>query len=598
VLSATGRENQPTITPIWDDSYRSDDNSTTTAYTQNYSYDKLGNIQQLQHIGTNSFTRNFNYTTNNNQLQNVQIGLTTYAFTYDACGNQLTETTSRHWEWDDKNMARCFYVEASGNVTQYTQYLYNAEGKRVKKLVWKQSGDFDSYTYIDDNYEYRINEIGREQTLHHVMDNESRLAIIREGFAFGDTTPAIKYNLQNFIGSSTVYLDNGGSNVNFEEYYPFGETSFGSYALKRYKYCGKERDIESGLIYYGARYCSAWTCRFVSVDPLAQDYMYLTPYNNAGNRPIIAKDIDGMQTPENKKDSGGGQTNNINSTNVGGKLTKADAGDETNPSINNSSSSSNNILSAPTGGANGFPDKILPKFDLKFLTKNNIANKPVDDGKPKFEALTPEKIFRINQTMQARAAYKTLSSYNDFELGMITSPVIQSIAQGGLAITGGAFINRSLPYLSTTLSNAYTNLGRGQYFVDGALNASSNFIGQLAFNNGNLRKVDYADLGFSFAFNKANIWHVGFNTSFSTMVDINAIDKPFLFFMNGVDKSTNRLGYDFLSNLGFNYGNMKFSQMVDKSSSFFVGKGTPFILNTMGSGFQTAGSNYIFDSKK
>jgi hypothetical protein len=43
---------------------------------------------------------------------------------------------------------------------------------------------------------------------------------------------------------------------------------------------------------------------------------------------------------------------------------------------------------------------------------------------------------------------------------------------------------------------------------------------------------------------------------------------------------------------------MKFSQMVDKSSSFFVGKGTPFILNTMGSGFQTAGSNYIFDSKK
>jgi hypothetical protein len=82
------------------------------------------------------------------------------------------------------------------------------------------------------------------------------------------------------------------------------------------------------------------------------------------------------------------------------------------------------------------------------------------------------------------------------------------------------------------------------------------------------------------------------------MVYINAIDKPFLFFMNGVDKSTNRLGYDFLSNLGFNYGNMKFSQMVDKSSSFFVGKGTPFILNTMGSGFQTAGSNYIFDSKK
>ena len=58
---------------------------------------------------------------------------------------------------------------------------------------------------------------------------------------------------------------------------------------------GKERDGESGLYYYGARYYAAWTCRFISVDPLAADYPFYTPYNYAGNKPIHKIDIDGMQ---------------------------------------------------------------------------------------------------------------------------------------------------------------------------------------------------------------------------------------------------------------------------------------------------------------
>jgi LysM repeat protein len=36
---------------------------------------------------------------------------------------------------------------------------------------------------------------------------------------------------------------------------------------------------------------------------LAEDYTYLTPYNYAGNRPIISIDIDGMQGDKNVKDS-------------------------------------------------------------------------------------------------------------------------------------------------------------------------------------------------------------------------------------------------------------------------------------------------------
>src|SRR5690606_8398722 len=50
-----------------------------------------------------------------------------------------------------------------------------------------------------------------------------------------------------------------------------------------------------GLYYYGARYYLPWTCRFISIDPLASDYPFYTPYNYAGNKPINKIDIDGMQ---------------------------------------------------------------------------------------------------------------------------------------------------------------------------------------------------------------------------------------------------------------------------------------------------------------
>ncbi|MES2133231.1 MAG: SpvB/TcaC N-terminal domain-containing protein [Bacteroidota bacterium] len=292
LLRANGRENAPTITPIWDDSYRSTNDALTTAYTQNYSYDKLGNIQSLQHIGTGNFTRNFNYSNTNNQLNSVDIGATNYAFSYDACGNQLTETSSRHWEWDVVDRPRCFYVEASGSITQYTQYLYDSSGKRVKKLTWKTGGNYNSISYLDGIFEYYTDGTN-EQNLLHVMDLVSRIATIRIGYDFGDTTPPIKYNLEDNLGSSVMQIKDNGNNINKEEYYPFGETSFGSYAYKRYKYSGKERDEESGLYYYGARYYASWTCRFTSVDPLGSKYPFMGSYVFAADNPIKLIDIGG-----------------------------------------------------------------------------------------------------------------------------------------------------------------------------------------------------------------------------------------------------------------------------------------------------------------
>ncbi|MEZ4889799.1 MAG: RHS repeat-associated core domain-containing protein [Crocinitomicaceae bacterium] len=303
LLQANGRENNPIVTPIWDDSYRSTDNSTTTAYTQNYEYDKVGNIQKLQHIGNNNFTRNFNYSSSNNKLNSIEIGMTNYAFEYDECGNQTQETTNRHFEWDSSDRLRSFCVQTGiSEPSQYAQYLYDSTGNRVKKLIRTQGGDYESVTYIAGAFEYKTD--GTDvQNLLHVMGDQSRIATVRLGGSFGDTTPAIKYNLEDHLGSSSILLETNGTLINKEEYYPFGETSFGSYAKKRYKFSGKERDEESGLYYYGARYYGAWTCRFISVDPLAGKYMYLSSYNYAGNNVISSIDINGLQGDKNIPDN-------------------------------------------------------------------------------------------------------------------------------------------------------------------------------------------------------------------------------------------------------------------------------------------------------
>jgi uncharacterized protein RhaS with RHS repeats len=47
------------------------------------------------------------------------------------------------------------------------------------------------------------------------------------------------------------------------------------------------------MYYYGARYYAAWTCRFVSVDPLADEYLEWSPYVYCADNPIKYIDPDG-----------------------------------------------------------------------------------------------------------------------------------------------------------------------------------------------------------------------------------------------------------------------------------------------------------------
>jgi RHS repeat-associated protein len=64
----------------------------------------------------------------------------------------------------------------------------------------------------------------------------------------------------------------------------------------RYGFNGKENDLEiTGWQDYGEREYDERLCRFISVDPISDEYPHYTPYAFAGNKPIECIDLDGLE---------------------------------------------------------------------------------------------------------------------------------------------------------------------------------------------------------------------------------------------------------------------------------------------------------------
>jgi RHS repeat-associated protein len=269
------------------------------AYERTYNYDKLGNMLSVVQAGLNGFTREYTYNTGKNTLQKIEDGSSTIleSYTYDSCGNTLNSSLNRKYTWNHADQLICYKNQVgAGTPTVYAQYDYAGQD-RVSKMV-RTGSHYERTIYIDGIFEYVWYDDGTlyQKNYIHVMDDTSRIAEIRVGDVFPtDINDSITYILEDQIGSSVIRLSTVGTVIDEEEYYPFGDSSLRTFTYKRYRYVGKERDAESGLYYYGARYYAAWTCRFISVDPLAVDYPHLTPYNYAGNKPIGDYDIDGMQ---------------------------------------------------------------------------------------------------------------------------------------------------------------------------------------------------------------------------------------------------------------------------------------------------------------
>lgn len=268
--SASGREcDRLRDDRPWDPGPRCSDLTKTRGYSEHYRYDGAGNLIQLRHGSNGAATnRDVALVPGSNRVSRVTTGLTAILHAYDANGNMVSETASRHFEWDHADRLHVYRTQISASEpTVHAHYLYAADGRRVKKVVRKAGGLTEVTVYIDGLFEHRRVREAENNTVH-VMDDQDRLALIRIGRPFtGDTTPAVTYCIADHMRSVSVIVDQSGSSVSAEEYTPYGETSFGGFVRKRYRFTGRERDEESGLVLVGYRYYAPWIARWMSCDP-------------------------------------------------------------------------------------------------------------------------------------------------------------------------------------------------------------------------------------------------------------------------------------------------------------------------------------------
>jgi len=306
--SATGREcANPSPSPPWADAPRCHDVNQTRAYTEQYTYDPVGNLTYLIHMTTaGNQIRDLSPVAGGNRLATMTASGTPYGYGYDGAGNMTAEGLSRSFTWSHADKLIVYRTQTVGaEPTIYARYFYDASGQRVKKLVRRQGGQIEVTVYLDGVFEHRwISQggPGQENAVLHILDGAERIALVRTGAALpGDVGPAVQYHLGDHLGSSVLVV--GGIDatasafINREEYYPYGETSFGSFAKKRYRFTAKERDEESGLSYHGARYYAPWLGRWVSCDPVpAAGSPNL--YRYAASHPLRFRDSTGAAEKE------------------------------------------------------------------------------------------------------------------------------------------------------------------------------------------------------------------------------------------------------------------------------------------------------------
>jgi RHS repeat-associated protein len=316
-----------------DDSFRAallapGDGNAMGNYTELYTYDAANNIQSILHqVASGGWTHRYAYAEassidpaeTSNRLSSTSQpadnpgGPYSDRYTYDVHGSVIRtpHLSSMTWNESDRLQSTARQVVNAGT-PETTYYLYDAAGERARKVTnWQSSAAKKSERIYLGPFEiYREfaadgTSVTLERETVHVMEEQRRAAIIETRTAGDDGTPdqLVRYQFGNHLGSSTLELDSNADVISYEEYFPFGATSYrasrtvGEIPLKRYRYTGKEHDSENDFTYHGARYYASWLGRWISPDPAGLGDGP-NVYSYTSNNPIRMVDPNGKEGKE------------------------------------------------------------------------------------------------------------------------------------------------------------------------------------------------------------------------------------------------------------------------------------------------------------
>lgn len=263
-----------------------------TAWSRGFGYDAFGNmwVNAYSGIGPDSFTPQTEawYATDAHGNKTNRFGAT-MSIGYDGAG-AMTSIGAFGFTYDAEGR-----LATSTNGAQ-TTYSYDGDGRRVKKV---QGGATTLYVY----------------------DAAGQLAA--EYSTAAPQELGTQYVTVDHLGSTRLVINAAGAAVKRYDYLPFGEeipagvggrTAGMGYQAGAFnpKFTGKERDAESGLDFFGARYFSGAQGRFTSPDPgnfgsALMDPQSWNAYGYSRNNPLKYTDPTGLaytvcQTDENHKE--------------------------------------------------------------------------------------------------------------------------------------------------------------------------------------------------------------------------------------------------------------------------------------------------------
>ncbi len=302
------------------------DGTAMARYTERYAYDEAGNLLVVGHRTADpaygGWTRAYRYDEpsllepdrHGNRLTGTgpaRKPSPPQRLRYDEQGNttSMPQIPLMRWDYADRLHATARHPLAGDGADPQgtTYYVYDAAGQRARKVTGHAAAARTSERFYVGAFEvYREygpdGAVTLERETLNVFDDKHRLALAETRTAGRDRGPArlIRYQLANHLDSSVLELDQDAQVISYEEYYPYGSTSYQAVradteAPKRYRYAGKERDEQTGFYYYGARYYAPWLARWTAADPAGiKDGPNVYAY--CRDNPVRLMDLDGQQS--------------------------------------------------------------------------------------------------------------------------------------------------------------------------------------------------------------------------------------------------------------------------------------------------------------